>query len=89
MIAAVILESILFLQPRFNFLRFDLAVNGGGGVTLQFQRSPLKATTKTLHLPWNQIVVIDPVVMMPYASGSAGISWDEQDTSNRVSKLLF
>ena len=63
--------------------RFDLAVNGGGGVTLQFQRSPLKATTRTINLPWNQILVIDPVVMMPYAG--TGISWDQEDTSLRVS----
>ena len=59
-----------------------MAVNGGGGVTLQFQRSPLKATTRTIHLPWNQIVVIEPVVMMPY--GGSGISWDQEDTSLKV-----
>ena len=60
-----------------------MAVNGGGGVTLQFQRSPLKAITRTTFLPWNQIVVINPVVMTPF--GGAGISWDEEDTSLRVS----
>ena len=78
-------KSIHFFLPTN---RFDLAVNGGGGVTLQFQRSPLKATTKTLHLPWNQITMIDPVVMMPYAAGTSGISWDQQDTSTRV-RLFF
>jgi hypothetical protein len=60
-----------------------MAVNGGGGVTLQFQRSPLKATTRTTYLPWNRIIVIHPVVMTPY--GGAGISWDEEeDTSVKV-----
>ena len=63
-----------------------MAVNGGGGVTLQFQRSPLKATTRTTYLPWNKIIVINPVVMTPY--GGAGISWDEEDTSVKV-RLLF
>ena len=63
-----------------------MAVNGGGGVTLQFQRSPLKATTRTINLPWNQIVIVDPVMMMPY--GGAGISWDAEDTSLSV-KYLF
>ena len=60
-----------------------MAVNGGGGVTLQFQRSPLKATTRTLYLPWNRIVVINPVIMTP--NGGAGISWSEElDTASKV-----
>jgi hypothetical protein len=42
-----------------------MAVNGGGGVTLQFQRSPLKATTRTTFLPWNKIIVINPVPILP------------------------
>ncbi len=59
-----------------------MAVNGGGGVTLQFQRSPLKATTRTTYLPWNKIIVINPVIMTPH--GGAGISWSEEDTSSKV-----
>ena len=74
----------LFLY-LFSF-RFDMAVNGGGGVTLQFQRSPLKATTRTTYLPWNRIIVINPVVMTPY--GGAGISWDEEDTSIKVRRKV-
>ena len=58
-----------------------MAVNGGGGVTLQFQRSPLKAITRTTFLPWNQIVIINPVIMTPVG---AGISWNEEDTSLKV-----
>ena len=72
---------------QFNLLaipsnfRFDMAVNGGGGVTLQFQRSPLKAITRTTFLPWNQIVTINQVIMTPVG---AAISWDEEDTSLKV-----
>ena len=51
-----------------------MAVNGGGGVTLQFQRSPLQATTRTVHLPWNRIVVINPVVMTPNGPGSEALT---------------
>lgn len=61
-----------------------MAVNGGGGVTLQFQRSPLKATTRTIFLPWNRIVVINPVIMTPH--GGAGIGWNEDDTSGEKVK---
>ena len=64
-----------------------MAVNGGGGVTLQFQRSPLKALTRTTFLPWNQIVIIKPVVMTPF--GGAGIGWDEEDTSLKVNSIAI
>lgn len=40
-----------------------MLVNGGGAVTLQFQRSPFKPLTRTVFVPWNQIVVLPPVVM--------------------------
>ncbi|XP_063988492.1 teneurin-a isoform X1 [Diachasmimorpha longicaudata] len=42
---------------------FDILVNGGGAVTLQFQRNPFKPLTRTVFVPWNQIVVLPPVVM--------------------------
>ena len=62
-----------------------MAVNGGGGVTLQFQRSPLKAITRTTFLPWNQIVTINQVIMTPVG---AAISWDQEDTSLKVILLI-
>lgn len=43
--------------------RFDVMVNGGEAVTLQFQRSPFKPQTKTLYVPWNQIVSLSPIKM--------------------------
>ncbi|XP_023248034.1 teneurin-a [Copidosoma floridanum] len=42
---------------------FDILANGGGAVTLQFQRSPFKPMTRTVFVPWNQIVVLPPVVL--------------------------
>ncbi|XP_069941027.1 teneurin-a isoform X3 [Cherax quadricarinatus] len=42
---------------------FDVLVNGGGAVTLQFQRAPFEPLTVTVPVPWNQIVVLDPIVM--------------------------
>ena len=58
---------------------FDLLVNGGGAVTLQFQRSPFKPLTRTSYIPWNEIFVMDPVVMA--SNGGAGISWEEEESS--------
>lgn len=43
--------------------RFDVLVNGGGAVTLQFQRSPFRPLTRTVFVPWNQIVVLPPIHM--------------------------
>ncbi|XP_034947958.1 teneurin-a isoform X2 [Chelonus insularis] len=49
---------------------FDILVNGGGAVTLQFQRNPFKPLTRTVFVPWNQIVVLPPVVMTLAEEGS-------------------
>ena len=32
-----------------------MLVNGGGAVTLQFQRSPFRPLTRTVFVPWNQV----------------------------------
>ncbi|XP_067120237.1 teneurin-m-like isoform X3 [Centruroides vittatus] len=42
---------------------FDLMVNGGGAVKLQFQREPFTPHERTVVVPWNEIVVIDKVTM--------------------------
>ena len=57
------------LTMRFFLSRFDMAVNGGGSVSLQFQRSPLKASARTVHVPWNGIVVLNPVIMTTTSYG--------------------
>ncbi|KZC14038.1 Teneurin-2 [Dufourea novaeangliae] len=42
---------------------FDLLVNGGGAVTLQFGRSPFKPQNHIVFVPWNEVVIIDKIVM--------------------------
>lgn len=42
---------------------FDLLVNGGGAVTLQFGRSPFLAQTHIVYVPWNEVVIMDDIVM--------------------------
>ena len=42
---------------------FDFMVNGGGAVTLTFGKSPFPAQVRSLFVPWNEVLVIDPVVM--------------------------
>jgi hypothetical protein len=40
---------------------FDLMVNGGGPVMLQFGRNPYSPLRLALHVPWNEVVVVGPV----------------------------
>ncbi|XP_076630830.1 teneurin transmembrane protein Ten-m isoform X5 [Colletes latitarsis] len=42
---------------------FDLLVNGGGAVTLQFGRSPFKPQSHIVFVPWNEVVIIDNIIM--------------------------
>lgn len=38
-------------------------VNGGGAVTLQFGRSPFRPQMRIVQVPWNEVVIIDTVIM--------------------------
>ena len=38
-------------------------LNGGGAATLQFQRAHFEGLTVTVPNLWNEIVVLEPVVM--------------------------
>ncbi|XP_072158624.1 teneurin-m isoform X3 [Bemisia tabaci] len=42
---------------------FDILVNGGGAVTLQFGRSPFKSQSRIINVPWNEVVIIDTIVL--------------------------
>ncbi|XP_060530352.1 teneurin-m isoform X2 [Cylas formicarius] len=42
---------------------FDLLVNGGGAVTLQFGRSPFRPQSYIVFIPWNEVVIINNVIM--------------------------
>ncbi|KAK5644102.1 hypothetical protein RI129_007947 [Pyrocoelia pectoralis] len=42
---------------------FDLLVNGGGAVTLQFGRQPFRPEKHIVFVPWNEVVIIDDVIM--------------------------
>ncbi|XP_046809051.1 teneurin-m isoform X2 [Lucilia cuprina] len=42
---------------------FDLMVNGGGAVTLQFGRSPFRPQSRIVQVPWNEVIIIDTVIM--------------------------
>ncbi|KIH48960.1 hypothetical protein ANCDUO_20967 [Ancylostoma duodenale] len=42
---------------------FDLLVNGGRTVNLQFLRSPFQRIKRSVYVPPNEIVIVDPIRM--------------------------
>jgi hypothetical protein len=41
-----------------------MLANGGGSVTLHFQRQPFQSRQVTVVVPWNRIVMMDAVTLM-------------------------
>jgi len=54
----------LFKTFICTYARFDILVNGGGSVTLEFTRQPFQSHSISVLVPWNQILTIDTVVMV-------------------------
>ena len=54
------------------FFSFDILVNGGGSVTLMFQRQPFQFQQTTVMVPWNQMVTMDTVTMLLERESIAG-----------------
>ncbi|XP_063415376.1 teneurin-m-like isoform X2 [Mytilus trossulus] len=56
-------------QPLYGYTltrregQFDILVNGGGSVTLEFTRLPFITKKISVLVPWNQIVTMETVVM--------------------------
>ncbi|XP_045480143.1 teneurin-m isoform X2 [Harmonia axyridis] len=54
-------------QEGFTLTRedgwFDLLVNGGGAVTLHFGRNPFRPHKHIVFVPWNEVVIIDDIIM--------------------------
>ena len=44
--------------------RFDILVNGGGSVTLQFLRLPFVQREVTVMVPWNEMVTVETVTLL-------------------------
>lgn len=49
-------------------------VNGGGAITLHFQREPFNALQKVVVVPVNEIVVVDKVVLSLHGSSQQDVS---------------
>ncbi|XP_043193937.1 teneurin-m-like isoform X3 [Amphibalanus amphitrite] len=68
---------------------FDFLANGGGAVKLWFRRSPFAPAERVLHVPWNEIVVIDDVQLTrepaaPLYGGSQACTEHDYDVMRPV-----
>ena len=65
LISAFTKPSLKIVQHRQTSLLqdgwFDLMVNGGGPVMLQFGRNPYSPLRLALSVPWNEVMVLAPV----------------------------
>lgn len=58
--------------------RFDLAVNGGGLVTIDYQKSGYIPAQRQVHAPWRDYVEADEVVLVPYDAQRTEIQFGAQ-----------
>ncbi|KAH9422932.1 Teneurin-2 [Dermatophagoides pteronyssinus] len=64
---------------------FDILVNGGGIITLQFQRNPFYPIKKSVYVAWNDITVIqNPIVMYLGPSSSSSQSSSSSSSSTTM-----
>ncbi len=65
MIWKLLSRALLSVSSQIlNRVRFDILVNGGGSVTLQFQRQPFQLRRWTVMVPWNRMVTMDTVTLL-------------------------
>src|SRR5262249_35859403 len=57
--------------------RYDIVVNGGGSLTLQFQRAGFISSQRLVEAaPWLDYVTVDPVALIGYDSSSSIVDLD-------------
>ncbi len=55
---------------------YDIAVNGGGPLTLVFERAGYISAQRLVDAPWEDYAEVDPVVLIPYSAKSTLIDTD-------------
>ena len=64
-------------------------VNGGGAVTLQFQKTSLKSETHTMFVPWNRIVVLPTILMRSNSETDHKLKFDSKLLRNLRSRYVL
>ena len=54
---------------------YDLAVNGGGFLTLHFEKSGYVPVDRSIDVPWNRFTTVAPVVMIPYDAAATVVTF--------------
>jgi YD repeat-containing protein len=58
---------------------FDIAVNGGGAVTLRYERAGWVPVQRTVEAPWQDYASVEDVVMIPYDDAVTTIDLDSSE----------
>jgi RHS repeat-associated protein len=59
--------------------RFDIAVNGGGAVTLRYERAGWIPVQRTVETPWEDYASVEDAVMIPYDDAVTTIDLDSEE----------
>ena len=57
---------------------FDILVNGGGAVTLSFERPPFLTKNLTVLVRWNRMTILDPVTLLLRGQSEATVDKDDE-----------
>ncbi|HEX2518093.1 MAG TPA: DNRLRE domain-containing protein, partial [Castellaniella sp.] len=67
---------------------FDLAVNGGGGLVVNYQKDDLLGVQRQVKVPWQRYVWVPPVAMIPLDSQTSVISLGSSVSQVHQSSLV-
>lgn len=67
---------------------FDLMVNGGGAVVIELRREPFATYQRAVRVPWNEIVLVEPIELLLENSPSAQTSTSVVDSNRERSSCL-
>lgn len=61
---------------------FDLAVNGGGPLTVQYQKDGFPTAQRQINVPWQDYALVPDVILIPYDTNSTSIDFTSVCNSN-------
>lgn len=69
--------------------RFSLPVEGGETLVVRYEKEGFLPVQRKAHTPWNDIAVVDPVVMIPPDPASTTVTFDNDPANVVTHKSTF
>jgi RHS repeat-associated protein len=61
---------------------FDLAVNGGGSLTVRYQKEGFPSAQRQINVPWQDYALVPDVILIPYDTNVTSIDFSSFCNSN-------